>query len=126
MKFNTRRDTLNARRQLEEQISTLKSGYDVQMIDKSRYISAVSPPEEHASMVEFAPTAATFSVDSKLRNRDSPHSMPSRTLWFGNIPHELLVDREGIIAKFSKYGKITDVRTRACSCHPDKLIFSYT
>jgi len=122
MKFNTRRDTQDARRRLEEQISTLGDGYDVQMIDKSRYISAVNPPAEEASMAEFASPPTTFGVD-KLRNRGSPHSMPSQTLWFGGVPNELLADREGIIAKFSKYGKITDIRTRAFSCHPDELIF---
>jgi RNA recognition motif-containing protein len=123
MKFNTRRDTLNARHLLEEQSSTINGGYYVQMVDKNRYISAVSPPEEHASMAEFASPPTTFGVNSKLRNRDSPHSTPSQTLWFGGVPNELLADREGIIAKFSKYGKITDVRTRAFRYRPDELIF---
>jgi hypothetical protein len=116
MKFNTRRDTLNARHRLEEQSSN--GGYDIRMIDKSRYISAVSSPEEQASMAEFSSPPTTLDVDGKLRNKDSLHHMASQTLWFGNVPNELLADREGIIAKFSKYGKITDVRTGAFSYHP--------
>jgi RNA recognition motif-containing protein len=123
MKFHTRRDAINARHRLEEQNSTVNGGYDVQIIDKSRYISAVNPPEEQASMAEFASPPTTFGVEIKLRNRDSPHGTPSQTLWFGGVPNELLADREGIIAKFSKYGKITDVRTRPFRYHPDKLIF---
>jgi RNA recognition motif-containing protein len=89
------------------------------MIDKSHYISVLG---DQASMAEFAAPSTTRYADGRTEDFVSPNNAPNRTLWFGNIPNELLAEKEEIVTKFSKYGKIADVRIREFN----SILFSFS
>ena len=85
------------------------SNTSIRSVDASRYYTAISPGQEGPSMAEF--------LNSPEPKRSPPRqSEPTNTVWLGNIPVELLYNKDEIIQKFSKYGPLMDVRIRKDSC----------
>lgn len=77
----------------------------IQSVEPSRYYAAVSSTQKGSDMVEL--------LEGGKRSHP-PHQSPgpSTTLFLGNIPIELLNDKEQILEKFSRYGQLVDVRIR--------------
>jgi len=112
MKFSTRTDVLRARSLLEDK------RYEVQVIDQNQWMSVFNCQEQKSSEVAFTSPPTIVDVDDRPRKLITTHSGSHPTLWLGNVPYELLGDRAGIIARFSKYGKIMDVKIREFFCSP--------
>jgi hypothetical protein len=85
------------------------SNMAIRPVDASRYYAATSPGQEGPSMAEF--------LNGSEPKRPPPaQSEPTNTIWLGNIPIELLYNKDEIIQKFSKYGPLIDVRIRKDFC----------
>jgi hypothetical protein len=105
--FLTVEDSAKARVLLQNMSSG--SNMAIRSVDASRYYAAISPGQDGPSMAEF------LNNPEPKRSPPAP-SEPTSTIWLGNIPVELLCNKDEITQKFSKYGPLVDVRIRKDFC----------
>ncbi|KIM23578.1 hypothetical protein M408DRAFT_253604 [Serendipita vermifera MAFF 305830] len=112
IKFATQDDAVNARSLLERlKTSLVQEPLTVEMIDETQYLSVLNPPKPTPSMERLV-IQSEQKNDQKYRGLSLQTLRASSTLWIGNVPAELLEDKREIVAKFSKYGQVIDVKIR--------------
>lgn len=111
MKFTSPEDASNAQNLLKKRmVSSGQSSTKIEMVDEAHCFSIMNPRPKYSMEKLVLPSTKVTGEQSK--QRQVLYSRGESTLRLGNIPRELLEDKAEIIAKFSKYGQIIDIRIR--------------